>query len=366
VQVRSNLGFKTSFSKHFFRRFLVAVLAFNLLASIDANPVGNEVECRLQLLGEFVKNWETDNFDQVIGCIFDELSISEPHTRLSNPVNQSVTKLELSDANNVNYLPDNIAEVFPNVRRIKGYRTGLKTLTYSNLQNLSNVDEIWLRFGEMESIEENAFKDTPKVKEVLLSNNKLKALPENLFSNLEAVKDIRLNSNELTRIEPNSFSNNKQLITLWLSSNKLKNIEPGTFDNLHVLIDLKLDDNEISELQPIIFKDNKELTMLSLSGNKFASFDSNLFAGLTKVYYFSLSSNPLEVFDFAIFKENKAITKLHMDDCKINKILNIETVDVMEGLYDVKLTNNVCIDEHYDFSGLQFKLKRDVNKKCKN
>ena len=120
----------------------------------------------------------------------------------------------------------------------------------------------------------------------------------------------------------------------------------------------------MSEIDGHIFALNVNVWTLKLHDNKISSVDSHLLSTLTELKEVSFSRNPLETVDFDYFKGNQLLREIFLEECKIRKILNVATVDVMKDLEKVKLEKNVCIDEDYDFKGLQFKLKRDVNKNC--
>ena len=343
---------------------ILVLFLVNLSVLVASEAVEQEIECEVKALSEFWAG-EESTYSQVIGCTFPEnYSVTLQNTHLSNTANDSVRKLDFSNTLNFKFLPVNIAEKFPNLKKVKGYETGVEFLSYDNLRHLSKVEEFDLRRSNLNNIEENAFQDTPKMKSIAMSENKLTSLPDKLFSKLESLEDLYLRHNKISRLDSKIFASNKNLMTLDLSENLLKNIEPHTFDTLTELRTLNLAFNELTEIDSHIFAFNINVDYLELNDNKISSLDSHLLIALKELNTVSLSRNPLETFDFELFKENQLLREIFLEECKIRKVLNIETTDVMKDLERVKLEKNVCIDEDYDFKGLQFKLKRDVNKKC--
>lgn len=260
----------------------------------------NEVACQLIRLGNYWYEMVTSEYQGPIACVFPEnTTISNSNTSLRNAKDERVLKLRLNFDTNIDYLPINIVEVFPNLTETQSISSSLKFLTYSGLQKSYNLKSLNLRKGRIESFELNAFHDLNKLESLILTNNNIKDLPSQLFSSLKELEEIYLDENKLTRLDSKLFENIKNLKTLHLNKNQLTVIEPGTFASL-------------SKVEEII-----------LSNNQFKSIDLNE------------------------FKNNKTVKAIVLDDCKIEVIQNIEVIDVLLNTLYLGLFHNNCIDEFY-------------------
>jgi Leucine-rich repeat (LRR) protein len=143
----------------------------------------------------------------------------------------------------VEFIPENLSEKFPNLIGINVFNCSIKTVTKTNFKGLNKLVIIGLSNNKIETIESGTFKDTTKVEKLALANNNIKQLPNDLFESLLNLKILYLHNNQITVIHPQTFKNLKSLETIAMPDNGLKLIDPKVFDNLNSLTSVGLEGN---------------------------------------------------------------------------------------------------------------------------
>ena len=121
-------------------------------------------------------------------CNVQGLTISEPKTLITNVSGIHISHLRLVDVEylrminqNIEFLPINIAEYFPNLKKIKVKRSMLQYIT------------------------ENDFRGLTQLSVVYMTNNRLKDLPCGVFNTNKRLEEIHFEDNILTEIGADVF-----------------------------------------------------------------------------------------------------------------------------------------------------------------
>jgi Leucine-rich repeat (LRR) protein len=299
----------------------------------------------------------------------ENVTITEPGTTIANPVSEDTKNLIIEDyEERMEYLPENIDEIFPNLLNFWIFECFMKSISKSNLKNLSLLQYLSISMNEyLEKIEENSLEDLIELKDLYLQSNSLSKLHPLTFAKLEKLEILDLSANQLTSLDVNLFQNNKRLEYLLMSGNKLMTIVHGTFDSLKNLKKLWLNDNEITHLPSNVLQHNQNLNQLQLHENDISSIDKHLMANLTKLKEVSFAGNMLIAVDFEIIEQNEKLFEISFSENKISKLENIQVIRNILNLHEINLKNNSCIDRvFFGVSGeiVHSKMSNEVEESC--
>jgi hypothetical protein len=96
---------------------------------------------------------------------------------------------------NIQYLPKNIFEKFPNLISLSAASCSLKLVNKDNLQYLSSIEEIDFSNNLLESIEIGTFDDLMILQFLVLARNKIKTLNGDVFKQLKKLSSLYLSGN---------------------------------------------------------------------------------------------------------------------------------------------------------------------------
>ena len=176
--------------------------------------------------------------------------------------------------------------------------------------------------NQIDTIEDESFKDLINLKILSIQNNKLKRISKKTFVNLINLIYLYIDNNQIDNIEDNSFKELINLDTLRIKNNKLKSISNKTFANLTNLKYLNIYNNQIDTLEDDSFIDLNSLHELKLQKNSISKIQFGLFnLNLSNSCYVYLSYNKLvEIELWPLFLKNLEYVDLRYN--KINKFTN--------------------------------------------
>lgn len=96
---------------------------------------------------------------------------------------------------NLQYVPTNLVDIFPNLKGLLFYESPLLRLLASDLEPFPNLVGIFSRGGQFTSIEGDLFQHTKKLKRVELQVGKLQNVGENILSGLNELTEARFVAN---------------------------------------------------------------------------------------------------------------------------------------------------------------------------
>lgn len=277
----------------------------------------------------------------------ENVTITSPGEKIANPINEETINLVIEDyEGKMEFLPENIAEIFPNLRNFWIIDCFMEKVTKANFQSLKVLQLLSiLRNENFTTIEENSFEDLMELRDLYLQSNSIAKLEPKTFSKLEKLEVLDLSENKLTTLNEALFKNNIKLEYLNINDNKLLRIVPEAFRNLKSLQKIWLSNNEITHLPNNTFLHNENLTELHLDGNELSSIDINLLSQLTKLRKVSFAGNLLIAFDFEIIWPNENLFEISLSDNNIVSIANVHLIQNMTGLHEVNLVNNSCVNQ---------------------
>lgn len=335
-----------------------------LLAVESFTASADQVLCKVkERKGNF--NWETKDIGGL--CELDKGTvISSSDTVFSNLRNLDLKEIEIRDERGIEYLPKNIVEKFPNLRALVADECSIKTIGFVNLHGLTKLVKLSLRDNQLDFIHEVSFGDLGALESLYLKSNKIVILPTKLFSKLDKLRFLDLSDNRINRISLAQFENNRDLEQLEINNNQLVIVEVGAFDKLTAVKKILLANNKIATLHVNLFDQCRNLREIDLSGNRITNIPQALLSQLVSLRVVTFSRNPIGVVDFAIFERNRNIMSINLEGLGNAKIKNIDKVDQMGSLRDVRLLDNTCINNEYGLFLAQnmAKLKKDVKARC--
>lgn len=165
---------------------------------------------------------------------------------------------------NLEFLPVDVGEDFPNLLAYSASRCCLKGLVYSNFKGMTSLQHLDLQHNKIESIESKNFHDLKSLRYLKLSFNKINRISNDSFESLVKLEELHLENNQLQFISfhidslvklkifdasenklvafPNYFfKNNKKLVKILLKNNQMNSVPHKIFDEISYLnfIDFK-------------------------------------------------------------------------------------------------------------------------------
>ena len=203
----------------------------------------------------------------LLTCYIYKQNIDEEGFSVAVDPNLSIQAFSIEDIEEVEFLPESVAESFPGLIVYHVLRCSIKTVNGKHFKGLNNLSGLELQQNEIEAIDGDSFKDLTKLEKLNLGQNKIKTidpnwfkslgtlwgfyiddnqieyLDEKIFDNLTNLKKIGLDRNKLTKIPANLLKNNLKLEGIRLRANKIHTISSTMFNRLHRLIFVNLKDN---------------------------------------------------------------------------------------------------------------------------
>ncbi|CAG9810515.1 unnamed protein product [Chironomus riparius] len=93
------------------------------------------------------------------------------------------------------YFPRGLSKVFPNLKGIQLYKTGLKEVHQHDLIDFPNLLNLFLHGNQLEVLEKGLFDFNPLVQELYLSYNKISYIDFDAFAKLTKLSSLVLNGN---------------------------------------------------------------------------------------------------------------------------------------------------------------------------
>lgn len=254
-----------------------------------------------------------------------EVIITDENYNLTGEPFESHIWLDISFVPGAQYLPINIADLYPNVENIYADNCSIVKIWKKNFRNLSNLKKLYLSGNKIDTINGDTFDDLLSLEKLDLLQNSIHSLDEKTFKRLIKLKILILSDNKLTELPSKIFQNNFELRELYLSKNQLVSLPLKIFISLVKLEQIWLDGNYLTSLSVEHFFSNRKLRIISLKDNKISSLFSTIL---------------------------------------VNK----------EDMEEIDLRNNICIDEKYgsmtyydprgEFQKIKPKFVADVGEKC--
>ncbi|XP_072930470.1 uncharacterized protein [Epargyreus clarus] len=205
----------------------------------------------------------------------------------------------------------------------------LKYIPTNGLKHTKELLKLDVKYGNIETVEANAFANLTVVEEISLRDNQIKILKASAFIHHHALKSINLDTNNIIEINRDVFIDLPALERLYLTNNKITTIHDRAFIHLANLKELEIDRNNIFSLNSESFSGLKNLDKLDLSSNSLEVIGDNTFLPLTRLRILNLDGNKIQMIDergFHGLSNLKALSLAH------NALSNLDNVKIFEGL----------------------------------
>lgn len=109
--------------------------------------------------------------------------------------NNQVKGIRILSAPNMNLMPSNIENVFPNLIVLYIYYSNLTQITSEDLKPFTKLEALYLTENFIEFIPEDLFTYNPKLEVIWLFGNEIQHIDTKAFSNLNKLRVLRLHNN---------------------------------------------------------------------------------------------------------------------------------------------------------------------------
>ena len=208
-----------------------------------------------------------NGFKNLQTCNIYNQKIDDKGFSVADEPNLSIQAFGIEHNKEVKFLPENIAETFPELIVYQVWDCSTRTVNRNHFKGLHKLEHLILVRDEIESIGGDSFKDMKKLEELNLGYNKIKTCDPNWFQSLRTLRFLFIRYNQLDILDEKIFDNLKNLINIELHNNKLSTIPANLFKNNLKLEGIFLDDNIIQTISSTIFDHLKYLKFVSLRTN---------------------------------------------------------------------------------------------------
>ncbi|XP_023215103.1 toll-like receptor 6 [Centruroides sculpturatus] len=269
----------------------------------------------------------------------------------------SLQVLELHH-NQISSIGDNAFASLYNLHTLMLSHNRLTHIDIFTLSGLHVLNVLYLDHNSIESVHEEAFRNGTNLMEINLGKNHLRSVPSAVHS-LQFLRSLDISSNNITNIRNSSYRGLQHLYNLILQNNRIGNLSKGFFSDLPSLRILNLADNMIHTVEQGTFDDVPELHALRLDSN-YVTDINGLFSNLHDLLMLNVSANRITWFDYALvpiglqwldihqnliealgnYFELENVLKLRTLDSSFNRILEIDSSSLPNGIEIVYLNNN--------------------------
>lgn len=200
-------------------------------------------------------------------CAIVNQSINDHGFYISTSIDSTLKGFSIQNNIKIEYLPENIAEKFPNLIYFQTSNCSVKVVKKIYFKNLEKLININLQHNSIEWLENQAFKDNVNLEKLELASNKINYLSENIFGSLKNLKVLHLHNNEIQFLAPKTFQNLENIKNISLTGNQLENIDENLLKNNKKLEWIWLDDNKIKSISYKIFDETSNLKYVDLRRN---------------------------------------------------------------------------------------------------
>ena len=177
------------------------------------------------------------------------------------------TKILNINERQVEYLPENVAEVFPRLVQYKAINCQFKIVNEKHFANLNEIEKLDLTDNAIGTIASASFKDLRKLKVLKLSKNLIRTVDPKWFDSTQNLQELKLSDNAIDILDSNCFKNLRNLRKIYLKSNFLTSIPEDLFIHNFRLESIDFEDNKIDTISPTVFYHLNELKKLDLKEN---------------------------------------------------------------------------------------------------
>lgn len=237
-------------------------------------------------------NVQWNSFKRILhSCRIDKQRIDSPDFTITSTSNLTVDVFDIQNPLLVTYVPENIAEKFPQLIVLQVINCTIEAINDKSFSNLKKLKYLHLPMNEIEVIDRNAFKDLVKLEWLSLFHNKIEYLSVKTFASLENLKFLHLGENKIDVLHSGTFTSLKKLEVLNLKVNQIKFLDEKIFSTLPNMRNLSLSFNHFTAIDVSLLKVNLKLEYIWLHGNALVSLDSTMFDEMKSLKYLNMENN---------------------------------------------------------------------------
>ncbi|XP_046572639.1 leucine-rich repeat transmembrane protein FLRT2-like [Haliotis rubra] len=171
-------------------------------------------------------------------------------------------------------------------------RNSLSTLKHSALSAFSHLEDFYVTYSEVTTLDDDLFQGLTKLKRIALEHNKISQINTGIFHALNDVVFVDLTGNTGCKIADDAFASLKNLQDLFLGDLNLGHASSAMFTGLTNLRNLDLHGNNFEKVSVQLFQHLTNLKTLHLSDNKLATIPDSFELIFQKLQIIHLSDNP--------------------------------------------------------------------------
>ena len=200
-------------------------------------------------------------------CIIDYQGVDPEGFTSAKTAYKEIEGLNLNHERSVKFIPENIAELFPELIVYDARCCSIHTLMEKDFKGLTKLEAIFLMDNEIELIDRDSFKDLTNLRKLDLAINKLKFIEPKLFQSLSKCNHLTLMYNEIEALDENIFDKMVNVLDIYLTNNKLSVIPENLFKNNLKLVRIELKANQIQVISSSMFDHLNDVQYIDLQEN---------------------------------------------------------------------------------------------------
>lgn len=126
---------------------------------------------------------------------YDKTDIDSPDSVLSSEVDEDMTEIFADNNRNVEYLPTNIHEKFPNLLSMSFWYCNVRVVSNTTFKNLKFLIRLALNGNFLDHFDDGTFADLVNLKYLYLDYNRLDNIDGNVFKPLVSLRTLILYGN---------------------------------------------------------------------------------------------------------------------------------------------------------------------------
>lgn len=116
--------------------------------------------------------WRTDK-ETLATCFIEKQGIHKPGFTISSRRDENITGIWFDQNQHIKYLPENVADRFPNLIGFSAESCGIKSISRENFKGLTELKHLWLKENMLEMIPTNTFSDLVSLEKLHLCKSVL-------------------------------------------------------------------------------------------------------------------------------------------------------------------------------------------------
>ncbi|KAK9729112.1 BspA type Leucine rich repeat region (6 copies) [Popillia japonica] len=192
-------------------------------------------------------------------------------------------------------------------------------LEKDSIKHLIYLRRITIRNTNLEVLDLDIFRNTPKLETVDFISNKIQIIRDGVY-NYQDFISVSLYNNQILTMDDMAFANMSQLTSLNISYNQLDVFVRGWFYNLPKLTTIDFQHNQIETLRQKAFANIPSVKNIYLNNNNIQTIEPHAFKNLGSLVHLDLRHNLLQTLNSNSFPKKISVTGLYLNANRINAL----------------------------------------------